>query len=266
MATEIDAIIREQAIDFIDLGCSKGGSLKWAMEHLGGRHGLGIDKSAKKVALAKERGMTAIVADATAIACADRAVRFTTMLHFLEHLPSAAIAGKVIDEACRISRDFVYMRHPWFGSDNELFRHGYKFFWSDWSGHPNRFGPLDFHKAIREAPNVRRWWIFGRTPIVDVRHPAIVRLDAPLNSFAAKPAEYESRPPIRLVEPIFCETACLIEIGDAQSALAALADHQLLMSSEGLPLSAQRPTSRRSTLKTLRAAIVRAARPGPKRS
>ena len=260
MPTEIDAIIREHSVDFVDLGCSKGGSLKWAMDHLGGRRGLGIDKSAKKVALARERGMTAIVADATEIACADGAVSFTTMLHFLEHLPSAGVAAKVIAEACRISRDFVYMRHPWFGSDNELFQHGYKFFWSDWSGHPNRFGPLDFHQAIRATPNVRRWWIMGRTPIADLRHPAIVPLDAPINSFAAAPADFSRRPAIALRGPIFCEVACLVGLSDADPPLAALADHDLLSSSDGPPLPAMAPARRKGILKGLSAGLLRAAR------
>jgi hypothetical protein len=258
MPTEIDSIIREQGIDFIDLGCSRGGSITWAMKHLGGRHGLGIDKSPKKVALAVEAGVTAIVADATKIACADRAVRFTTMLHFLEHLPNAAIATSVIREACRISRDFVYMRHPWFGADDELLSHGYKFYWSDWTGHPNHFGALDFYKAIRSVPNARAWRIMGKHPIRDLRHPAIVPIGAPVNSRAADPQECRKRQPIRLAEPAFAEVACLVVLGQAEAPLAALADHHLLMSSDGPP--APLPHARRRGLfATLRSALGKTA-------
>src|SRR5215470_13328342 len=53
--------------DFLDFGCSRGGSLRVAAALFGGQNGLGVDIDPAKVAAAQEAGAAAIVADATAL-------------------------------------------------------------------------------------------------------------------------------------------------------------------------------------------------------
>jgi hypothetical protein len=52
-----------KGFDFVDFGCSAGGSIVWAARKFGGRRGLGVDINPGKV-------------------------RFATMIDFLEHLPT----------------------------------------------------------------------------------------------------------------------------------------------------------------------------------
>ena len=46
--------------DFLDFGASKGGSIGFAIEHLGGTRGLGIDLDPNKVAVMRELGHRSI--------------------------------------------------------------------------------------------------------------------------------------------------------------------------------------------------------------
>lgn len=226
----LDQMIVDGQIDFLDFGCNKGGSILWAQGRLGGINGLGIDINPVPVMKARAKGLSAIVGDATALECKPGAVSFVTMLHFLEHLP-AQVASQAIRSACRMAKDFVYMRHPWFGSDAELLMHGYKLYWSDWPEHPNHFGPLDFYKVIRTVPQAREWYIFGRTPITSVQDTALVPLNAAEDSKRAEIEECQRRRFAPLSGGVFNEVACLILTGVSKNPLQSiLKDHVVLAS------------------------------------
>ena len=50
--------------DFIDFGCSKGGSIEFAKKSFGVERGVGIDIDPAKVATARAAGHNAMIADA----------------------------------------------------------------------------------------------------------------------------------------------------------------------------------------------------------
>jgi len=121
--------------DYLDFGASKGGSLRFGQRKLGGKRGMGVDLSPQKVETTRAAGFDCIVGDVTRLDLPEKSVKFVTMLHFLEHLPSLALAEAAICNAIRLSTDFVYIRGPFFDEDSYLESLGLKFFFSDWSGH-----------------------------------------------------------------------------------------------------------------------------------
>jgi SAM-dependent methyltransferase len=219
--------------DFLDFGCSKGGSLLLGKELFGGRRGLGLDIDAAKVAAARCAGHDAVLADVTNLNLAPGAVSFVLMMHFLEHLPGYEAARQAIESATRIARDFVFIRHPWFDSDGALFDLGLKFYWSDWRGHPNRFGKLDFFKVLARARRVHRWLLLGYEPVMDTLSRDLVDLEGPADSQATSQSAISDRPRQIIGVPTYRQIAGLVQINpafDVEPLLAKLRQrHHLLI-------------------------------------
>ena len=62
------------AYDFLDFGCSTGGSISFAQKYLGGSHGLGLDINSEKVKLTQANGFDAISEDILSINANDASV------------------------------------------------------------------------------------------------------------------------------------------------------------------------------------------------
>lgn len=208
-ATQIEA-------DFLDFGCSTGGSIEFAKQRFGVDRGVGIDIDPAKVAKTRALGFEAIEADASALDLPPRSVSFSVMSHFLEHLPGLRVAQKCIASACRVSRDFVYIRHPWFDADFDLWKLGYKFYWSDWSGHTLPLGVGQLDNLIRRS-NPKEWKLYGRKRLTTLNDPVVVPLATPINSQAI--------PNDRAAAPVpfiaYHEVAALIRTGSEESFEAA---------------------------------------------
>ncbi|AWC20843.1 N-acetylglucosaminyl-diphospho-decaprenol L-rhamnosyltransferase [Aminobacter sp. MSH1] len=198
--------------DHIDFGCSKGGSLEFARRKLGGARGLGIDLSKSKVDQTRAAGFDACIADATSLSLHPGAVRFVTMLDFLEHLPSVSNARGCISAACAVASEFVYIRQPWFDSDGYLFSQQLKLYWSDWTGHPNAMTSLEFHNIISNIPGVQRWRLFGVKRIDDSNHPAVHSLLSPKDQSVWEASKHPPKPSVKFSQPIFTQIACVVEL------------------------------------------------------
>ena len=59
----IEKLIQTENVDFLDFGCSDGASLLFGQKILGGKKGLGIDTSSKKVKNAGEKNLLAVLYD-----------------------------------------------------------------------------------------------------------------------------------------------------------------------------------------------------------
>jgi hypothetical protein len=164
-------------IDFFDLGASTGGSLKWAAATFGG-HGCGVDMDPRKIEKLKDRGLTGIVADASKLDLPPDSVRFTVMLDFLEHLPNAATAEKVIAKAIELSSDFVLMSGPDFANEDRLRETGYKRYYADWHGHRWHHTASDL-KAILSRQAGVEWSVVLTERVRDTFDRCVVPLDAP---------------------------------------------------------------------------------------
>lgn len=189
--------------DFVDFGCSVGGSMAFAQKAFDGKTPVGIDIDPKKVAKTKDAGFDAVLADATKPEQFEGQVRFSILSHFLEHLPDYETVSRAIRTAAHISRDFVFIRQPWFDADGELFRHGLKFYWSDWHGHPMTLTTLQMYRIIRQHlgnGDIVRATIFGNTPVVDTDDECVVPLTVPMDTGKYDPDAHGPKvsPPIDL--------------------------------------------------------------------
>jgi hypothetical protein len=139
---EFRSLIETTGIDHIDFGCSKGGSLEFAKRRFGGIKGLGIDNELSKVEMTRAAGFEAILYDIKDIPD-EKLVNFCILSHFLEHIPSHRDVKLFVRKACTIAKQFVFIQQPYFDADPYLFDMGFKLFWSDWTGHPNRMSVLE---------------------------------------------------------------------------------------------------------------------------
>ena len=194
--------------DFVDFGCSAGGSIDWAKRRFGGRRGLGIDLSPEMIAAARAAGHDAMLADGARLEQFTGKVRFATMIHFLEHLSSLDAARKVVGTALGISRDFLYVRQPWFDSDGALMRRGLKLYWSHWRGHPLPMSSLQAYALLDElrlARKCARFAIFGRKPIASSDDPAVLPLRAPSDGHQYEPERDGPKPAGIALDGVFTE-------------------------------------------------------------
>lgn len=178
--------------DFIDFGCSTGGSINMAKKLFRARRGLGIDIAPKKIEQTRAKGFDAMLFDINDLpnrAC----VQFCVLSHFLEHVASRNDVAKYIRKACAVSREFVYIQQPYFDADGYLFQRGLKLFWSDWRGHPNCMSSLMFHNILnplRDRGEIGAFSIHGRHPVTSPKDPAVHPISSPTDQFDYDPAKH----------------------------------------------------------------------------
>lgn len=215
--------------DFVDFGCSMGGSIEKAARDFGATRGLGIDIDPDKVAATRKQGHDAIEGDLTNLKIGTKKVSFAILSHFLEHLSSLKAAERCLHSAVHLARDFVYVAQPYFDADGYLFSKSLKLYWSDWHGHPNKMTTLDFQCILRDFVHkglIRDFAIFGYGPIRNIRNKAIHPLCSPMDQgpydaslHAAKPGRL-----LPFLQPVFTETRVMIGM-TGPSARARYAQH-----------------------------------------
>lgn len=209
------SLIDEQCYDYIDFGCGAGDSLTWSKALFGGTNGLGIDTCPKKVAKAREAGHHAIRFDIGELPSRPL-VRYTTLCHFLEHVPSAKDVQTFVRRACEISREFVFIRQPFFDADGYLLQHGLKLYWSDWPHHPNAMSLLSFYRLLRNLQTeglLETFSIHGKTRIPSARHYAIIPLHTPVNQHHYDREKHgEKDTSLEFPFPVFAETIVCISM------------------------------------------------------
>lgn len=177
-------LVESGEIDFLDFGCSEGGSYEFALRRFNARRGIGLDIDPKKVEKARARGAEAYVADATQVELPSKCVKFVVMSHFLEHLPESRLAAKCVKVAIAAASDFVLIRIPYYDANVQLLPLGFKLYSADWSGHPNLMTSYDIWRSVRahlELDEVSLA-IFGRFRITDSADTSIVPLLAPVDT------------------------------------------------------------------------------------
>jgi len=187
--------------DFVDLGCSKGGSLDWCGKRFEARRGLGVDLDPGKVHQTLEAGFDAVVADATELDIED-AVRFVSMMDFLEHLPGLDLVEASIERAASVATDFIFIRHPSFEGEGFLEGSGVRQYWWRWSGHTAHPQVADYC-GMFERIGLRQYTILYREPVHDSSHPSILPLDAPVNQHAFDPAVHSRKPEVKFERPLW---------------------------------------------------------------
>ena len=181
--------------DYIDFGCSNGNSISFGVDKFNGTRGIGVDIDPKKIANANERlkdieshSGEHIAINYDVLNLDDKRFykkfRFTTCIHFLEHLFGIMDAKKAIETAIKFSKEFVFIKQPFADMNVELFNQNLKTYYSDWTGHTNLMTSYDFYKIFRDFQNnnlIKEFIIFANTPILDSSSLFIHPLSAPYN-------------------------------------------------------------------------------------
>lgn len=201
--------------DFMDFGCSRGGSIAYAMKHFGGLRGLGIDVDPLKVAKTRERGFKAEVMDILSLPDSKQ-VRFVTLMHFLEHLEGFDQAKAMLRKACMVSSEFVFVAQPYFDADGWLAEKGLKLYWSDWRGHPNAMSTLQLARALEDFRSrglVKGYKIGWHARISDSGDRALIPLGAPQDQHDYDPNLHGPKLRVRFPFPVYRELRAIVDTG-----------------------------------------------------
>ncbi len=210
--------------DFLDFGSSKGASTDFAQHHLGGKRGLGLDFDPRKVEEATQEGYECVCTNLIEVDLPEKCVDFVIVNHLLEHLHSIPQIRKVIENALRSARNFVFIGGPWFDADEYLSSLGFKFYWSDWHHHRVHVTCELLTRLFRQL-GVKDYAFLGSERIYDSMHSTIHPFEAPPNQHHYKEA-HGFKPYMRFSKPLFREMMCLVYLQDfpGREGLLTMAD------------------------------------------
>ncbi|GEM_PF-1291545 len=190
------------AFDFIDLGASEGGSIRFAQERLGGGRALAIDIDPHKVARIRAAGLDCIQGDATALRLPPGSVRFAVLSHFLEHLPDRDAVRRAIVSAAEVATDFLFIRGPCFDADDYLAGLGLKFFYSDWVGHRCHLTSGDLVDSLHGA-GLHHYKLLLVGPTANAQDPFLHPLSSPPDQHKYDPTRHAKKPAVEFGRPVF---------------------------------------------------------------
>ncbi len=196
--------------DFLDIGSSKGGSIDFARNQLGGKRGLGVDNNPANVEQLRWRGYDCLHGDIAQMTFPAKSVRFAVMNHVLEHMPLHK-GHQAVECAKTVATDFIYIRGPYFDADAYLRRHGLKFYWSDWHGHTCHLTTSLLQDVLRDL-HLEHFLILGRTPVNDSLDDSIHPLDSPIDQHGYDPRQHPPKPSMRFNPPLHREIICLVRL------------------------------------------------------
>lgn len=205
--------INNKDFDFVDFGASKGGCIEFAKRSLKGQNGLGVDINPKKVLQMQNLGYECIEGDITCLDnIPDKSVRFVTISHVLEHLPSISYIEKTLKEAIRISTDFIFIQGPYFDADDYLADYGLKFYWSDWHGHTCHLRIKELEEIVENNIAIRRHKTMVREPVINSNDPCIHPTESPIDQHDYNRDLHPNKELIEFERPIYKEFVCYMEL------------------------------------------------------
>jgi SAM-dependent methyltransferase len=187
--------------DFLDLGCSAGGSIRHCIKRFGTTRVIGLDRDPRKVLQAREKGFDAIVADVVTLDV-NRKVPFVSMLDFLEHLPSLELVEQVIGTAARAATDFLFIFHPSFEGEDYLTELGLRQYWWDWHGHRCHPTVADYC-SIFERLNLNQYMIRYVDPVESSGHESILPTSAPIDQHGYDEKKHDRKPKVDFAHPLW---------------------------------------------------------------
>ena len=197
--------------DFLDFGASKGNSILFGKNKLGGRKGLGIDNDPNKVELAKENGIDCILEDVTKLKFPINKFNFIIMSHFLEHLGSFRDVRRTIESAAQVAKNFLFIQGPFFDADGYLESLGLKFFWSDWTAHHTQLTIKDLRLILLHL-GLNKHIMLVANEVLGSDHPTIHPLESPKNQQDYDPQKHPPKPNVRFTRTLYREMVCIVKL------------------------------------------------------
>jgi len=216
--TKVDFLGRlaNKEIDFIDAGCGTGGSFEYCKRIFGLINGIGFDLNEKKIQEAQSKGYNVFLQDILKINFPEKCVGFSSMMDFLEHLPSMHTAEKMLEVLGNASRDFLFIRHPNFDDIEYLGKFNLKLTWTDWSGHTNMMKISDFIIIFNQL-GWKNYRIIPRRLIKNSDHEAVVPIAAPKNLNKFSQLESFEKPFIEFDKPVFSQYDIFVKMNEVMS-------------------------------------------------
>jgi hypothetical protein len=199
-----------EGADFLDLGASKGGSLRFCTRRFGGR-GIGVDIDEEKVRVAREAGFDVLYADASDLGLRN-VVRFVAAMDFFEHLPDVDTTRAILRSAAEAATEFLFIRHPSFEGEHYLRQMGLVQYWHNWSGHPNHLRVSDYCELFDEL-GLRRYAIEHVERVRSTAHPSIIPVGH-RNSHEYDLKVHGAKPETALAEPVWRMQHIYVQVGD----------------------------------------------------
>ena len=159
-------MIKSGQYDFLDFGSGKGGCATFAVKKLLGKSHLCFEIRKEAIDNLNKLGHSCVYADITNLSLPKKSVRFVTISHVLEHLPTLEHVYKVLQTAVDVATDFVFIEGPTFDFDDYLKSHGFKFFWHDSCGHTTRVTTQHIHRRAKKLGVLTQHWLIEQ-PYVD---------------------------------------------------------------------------------------------------
>ena len=197
--------------DFVDLGCSAGGSIRHCIKRFGATRGLGLDLNPRKVLQARENGFDAIVADVATLEV-NKKVRFVSMLDFLEHLPSLESVEEIIGAAARAATDFLFIFHPSFEGEDYLTELGLRQYWWDWHGHRCHPTVADYC-SIFDRLNLNQYMMRYVGPVESSEHKSIIPISAPIDQHQYDETKHDPKPKVDFARPLWRAQEIFVAVG-----------------------------------------------------
>jgi SAM-dependent methyltransferase len=188
--------------DFIDLGCSRGNSIRHCALRFSAGEGIGVDLNPQRVESSRANGLNAVCGDARALEATDE-VRFVSMMDFLEHLPHLKAVRQVIESAAQAATAFLYIFHPSFEDEQYVSeQYGVKQYWWDWRNHAAHMHVDDYCRIFDEL-GLRNFFIRYVKPVADASHPSVLPGDAPPNQSVYDAATHGPKPTVTFPRPLW---------------------------------------------------------------
>jgi SAM-dependent methyltransferase len=188
-------------VDFVDLGCSTGGSLRHCLGKFKVARGIGIDLDPTKVARTREAGFDAVLADARELRLEGQ-VSFMSMLDFCEHLPNLDTVFQVLQAAADSAKDFLYIKHPSFEGEDHVESLGVRQYWWDWHGHTAHVRIADYCEMF-DALGLRTYMIRFLGRITHSDHPSIIPTSAPQDQSESLARDFVDVPDVVFSPPLW---------------------------------------------------------------
>lgn len=222
-------------VDFVDLGCSSGGSVRYSAQRFRASRGVGVDIDESKVAQARDRGVEAAVGDATQLGLPQQ-VRFVSAVDFFEHLPDLSTVRAALESAARNASDFIYIRHPSFEGEDYLEGLGLRQYWWHWHGHRTHLRVSDYRRIFDDL-GLGQYTVRCLEPIEHSSHPTILPASAPLNQHAYEPEKHGPKPDLSFEAGIWRAQEIFVALrpidSEAWERLTAPWDNRALASAAG---------------------------------
>lgn len=188
------------AYDFLDFGAGAGNSLLRCKRLFGGR-GLGIEINTTKIEEAQKLGREIVYGDILALPDAE-CVSYVSMDNFLEHLPDADTAQRMVKVAGRVASDFIYIVHPSFEDEAYLRALGFKQYWQDWTGHPTHLLLSELVTMLRQG-GARHLEIDYSGEAWDSSDPSILPDSAPKDQHHYERSKHGPKQVVPFAKPVY---------------------------------------------------------------